>query len=61
MVNNDLRYIDWSMGGVSPKTLSIDDAEAILASGKLFARKFDLSKGPELLDLIDGHNKVSKV
>lgn len=53
MVNNDLRYIDWSAGGVSPKTLTIDDAPALLASGKLFARKFDQNKDGAILDLLD--------
>jgi hypothetical protein len=53
MVKNDLRYIDWSGGGVSPKTLTIEDAEAIVASGKYFARKFDIVKDEEILDMID--------
>ncbi|RYY31515.1 MAG: glycosyl transferase, partial [Sphingobacteriaceae bacterium] len=44
IVNNDLRYIDWSAGGVSPKTLTMEDAEAIKNSGKLYARKFDEMK-----------------
>lgn len=57
MVNSDLRYIDWSAGGVSPKTLTINDAEALIASGKLFARKFDINKAPGLLDFIDKHNR----
>lgn len=53
MVNNDLRYIDWSGGGVSPKTLTMADAEQLLASGKLFARKFDQDKDSVILDLLD--------
>lgn len=53
LVNDDLRYIDWSAGGVSPKTLTIDDAQALLASGKLFARKFDQTKDSAVLDLLD--------
>jgi hypothetical protein len=55
MVNDDLRYIDWSDGGVSPKTLTIADAEQLLASGKLFARKFDQNKDSAILDLLDNH------
>jgi hypothetical protein len=55
MVNDDLRYIDWSDGGVSPKTLTITDAEQLLASGKLFARKFDQDKDSAILDLLDNH------
>ncbi|PJJ84966.1 beta-1,6-N-acetylglucosaminyltransferase [Mucilaginibacter auburnensis] len=53
MKNNDLRYIDWSGGGVSPKTLSIDDAEALKTSGQYFARKFDINKDKAILDMID--------
>lgn len=55
MVNNDLRYIDWSAGGVSPKTLTLADAPALLASGKLFARKFDQSRDSGVLDVLDKH------
>jgi hypothetical protein len=55
MVNSDLRYIDWSGGGVSPKTLTITDAEELLVSGKLFARKFDQNKDSAILDLLDNH------
>lgn len=53
MVNNDLRYIDWAGGGVSPKTLTIDDAEALTTSGQYFARKFDIAKDETVLDIID--------
>jgi hypothetical protein len=53
MVNNDLRHIDWSEGGVSPKTLTMADAETLLSSGKLFARKFDQAKDSTILDLLD--------
>jgi hypothetical protein len=53
MKNNDLRYIDWSGGGVSPKTFTIDDAEALKTSGQYFARKFDINKDEAILDLID--------
>lgn len=53
MVNNDLRYIDWSEGGVSPKILTIADAETLQARGKLFARKFDQNKDSTILDMLD--------
>lgn len=53
MVNDGLRYIDWSNGGVSPKTLTLDDAGALMESGKLFARKFDMDKHAGILDHID--------
>lgn len=55
MQNNDLRYIDWSAGGASPKTLTMDDASKLLNSGKLFARKFDMTKDAAIMDIIDKH------
>ncbi|QQL48880.1 beta-1,6-N-acetylglucosaminyltransferase [Mucilaginibacter ginkgonis] len=55
MVNRDLRYIDWSAGGVSPKTLNITDADKMLASGAFWARKLDMSRDPALFDLLDEH------
>ncbi len=53
LVNNNLRYIDWSAGGASPKTFTIDDKEALLSTDKLFARKFDLEKHADIIELID--------
>lgn len=38
-----LHYIDWSSGGNSPKTLTIDDLQKIEKSEYLMARKFDRS------------------
>ncbi|MCF0055786.1 beta-1,6-N-acetylglucosaminyltransferase [Dyadobacter sp. CY356] len=52
--NNNLRYIDWAEGKASPKTLSMEDADKLIQSGSLFARKFDLKAHPELFDFIDG-------
>jgi hypothetical protein len=53
MVNDNLRYIDWSAGGASPKSLTIADAATIFASTKLFARKFNEATDGEILNLID--------
>jgi hypothetical protein len=53
IVNNNHRYIDWSAGGPSPKTLDIGDALPLLHSPMLFARKFDLAQHPEIIDFID--------
>jgi len=53
MVNNDVRYIDWSAAGVSPKLLTMDDADMLLSSDKLFARKFDKNKDAAILDFLD--------
>ncbi|RYE13665.1 MAG: glycosyl transferase [Sphingobacteriaceae bacterium] len=53
MVNNNLRLIDWSDGGVSPKTFTIADASALMTSDKLYARKFGSNTNDPLLHLID--------
>jgi hypothetical protein len=53
LVNNNLRYIDWSAGAASPKTLTMADSEQLTTSGDFFARKFDFEKSPELLQLLD--------
>jgi len=53
IVNDNLRYIDWSLSGHHPKTLGVEDIPRILASGAHFARKFDLAKDPEVFDAID--------
>lgn len=53
MVNDNLRYIDWSEGKASPKTLTIADAERLTNSGKLFARKFNSKVDSKILDYLD--------
>lgn len=53
IVNNNYRYIDWSAGGANPKVLNATDAERLANSDSLFARKFDMIKHPEILDIID--------
>lgn len=55
MVDEDLRYIDWQAGGARPKTLTMDDVEALKQSGKFFARKFDMNKDAAVLKYIDEH------
>ncbi len=54
IANNYLRYIVWGEFSKShPKTLKKDDLEDIMQSKALFARKFDINKDKEILDLID--------
>jgi len=53
MVNSNLRFMDWSAGGASPATLTLAHQEQLLASDKLFARKFDAEKDAAIIDLID--------
>jgi hypothetical protein len=55
LVNDDLRYVDWSEGGASPRVLTSYDADRLLASHCLFARKFDPRVDPDVLDALDAH------
>lgn len=52
VVNDNLRYVDWSRGR-RPAVLGIADLESLRASPKLFARKFDVTEDSEILDAID--------
>jgi hypothetical protein len=50
-------YIDWKNGsadGRSPKTLRMEDVDALKRSGALFARKFREKVSNDLLEYIDG-------
>ncbi len=38
-----MRYVDWTGGGASPRTLKDADFDMLMDSGMLFARKFDES------------------
>jgi hypothetical protein len=52
VVNDNLRYIDWTRGP-RPAVLDAGDLPALRESPKLFARKFDVNHDAEVLDLID--------
>ena len=53
MINDNLLYVDWSEGKASPKLLTMEDAAALKASDKLFARKFNSEADIAVLDYID--------
>jgi len=53
MVNDNLRYIDWSEGNASPKTFKMEDLPTLLSSGKLFARKFNETVDSKVLNALD--------
>jgi hypothetical protein len=53
MRNQIFHHIDWSEGKKNPKTFTIEDRECLMASGQLFARKFDISVDLQILDLLD--------
>jgi hypothetical protein len=55
MINNNLRFIDWSLGGASPKILTVKDVDHFSKSGKFFARKFDENIDSKVLDWIDAN------
>jgi cytochrome c551/c552 len=47
-------YIDWNAVGVSlPKVLGLSDLDAVLASGALFARKFEGDGSRALRDQVE--------
>jgi hypothetical protein len=52
VVNDNLRYIDWTRGP-RPALLEARDLPALRASPKLFARKFDVFHDADILDLVD--------
>jgi Core-2/I-Branching enzyme len=53
IINDDLRYVDWSTEDCHPRLLRRDDLGKLIDSPKLFARKFDSQLDAEVLDLID--------
>lgn len=55
IVNENYRYIDWSLGGANPKILDETDFTPIKNSNMLFARKMEWTKSAELLNLIDAN------
>ena len=53
LINDDMRYIDFSQRKAHPKTLTMDDFEKFMSTHNLFARKFDLLVDTAVLDRID--------
>ena len=51
--NDNLRYIDWKTGPETPRILTSDDLNTLFGSDKLWARKFDINRGPLLFDQIE--------
>jgi hypothetical protein len=52
IVNDNLRFIDWSEKP-GPTVLRIEHLPKLVESGKLFARKFDVSVDAAILDALD--------
>jgi Core-2/I-Branching enzyme len=53
LINDVLQYMQWEANSFHPTILRAKDFDAIAASPKLFARKFDATVDAEILDLID--------
>lgn len=51
--DDNYRYIRWVGASAHPELLTRADLEPMRVSGKLFARKFDMTRDPGLLDLVD--------
>ncbi len=54
VVDDHLRYIDWSVDP-GPAVLRAADFDTLIASGSLLARKFDDTVDATILDLLDAH------
>jgi hypothetical protein len=59
LVNDDLRYVDWSEGEASPRVLTSFDLERMVRSSALFARKFDPRVDGGVIDALDTHIDAS--
>lgn len=58
VVDDDLRYIHWQdWNDARPAILGREDFEAVMSSGKLFARKFDTTHDGQILDMIDAASR----
>ncbi len=53
VINENCHYYKHPPQTPSPKTFDSSDFDDIIASDRLYARKFDMTKAPELLDRID--------
>ena len=53
LVNDHLRFIDWSRPELGPAVLGMNDFERFMGTDRLFARKFDTTVDARVLDAID--------
>jgi hypothetical protein len=54
-IRDNQRFVDWSEGNAHPKLLTTGDFDRMIASGKLFARKFDQEEDGGIIDLLEAH------
>jgi hypothetical protein len=55
VVNSDNHFALWREDSGHPKDLGMEDLPAMLASGALYGRKFDIDKDPAVFDALDAH------
>lgn len=62
VINENCHYYKHPPHTPSPKTFLLEDIDDILASDRLYARKFDMNKEPLILDKIDEYleNKTKR-
>ncbi|AJA46771.1 glycosyl transferase family protein [Clostridium pasteurianum DSM 525 = ATCC 6013] len=53
LFNDNMRYIDWSNGGASPKVLLEEDFQKLQNSHKLYARKLDYNMDSNLFEKLN--------
>ena len=54
IISDDMHYADWDRPNPQyPRVFGEGDFEQLRASPKLFARKFDITRGTDIFDLID--------
>ena len=53
VINDNLRFIDFSRKDLHPEILTKDDVSRLADSRKLFGRKFDSEIDADILDMID--------
>ncbi|RYE37116.1 MAG: hypothetical protein EOP42_00795 [Sphingobacteriaceae bacterium] len=59
--NNNKRFMKWKTAAAHPDLLKAEDLSKIKKSNALFARKFDLKKDKEILDLIDKNCLLNRI
>ena len=57
LINNNLKFIDWSRPKPRPAVFTHKDFSLLINSDKLFARKFDMNIDSQILDMLDHENK----
>ncbi len=57
VINENCHYYQHPPRTPNPKVFSVNDFKDIIASDRIYARKFDMNESPEILDAIDQYIK----